>query len=146
MKMNPIPVKLYSDFICPYCFIGERVIEQLSAKFPIDIEWTGYEIHPEIPYGGMSLHSFGGDFMDGLWQRIAPLAESYGVKREGFLEEYQGSELDPNWVKRIANLSAKGWKEFTRNEKKTIKDIRSEIQNLAQETAISIAEFRRIVN
>ena len=78
--MNPIPVKLYSDFICPYCFIGERVIEQLSAKFPIDIEWTGYEIHPEIPYGGMSLHSFGGDFMDGLWQRIAPLAESYGVK------------------------------------------------------------------
>ena len=78
--------------------------------------------------------------------RLLRLSESYGVKRTDFLEEYHGSELDPNWIKRISNLSAKGWKEFTRNEKKTIKDIRAEIQNLAQETAISIAEFRRIVN
>ncbi len=78
--------------------------------------------------------------------RLLRLSESYGVKRTDFLEEYHGSELDPNWIKRISNLSAKGWKEFTRNEKKSIKDIRAEIQNLAQETAISIAEFRRIVN
>lgn len=78
--MTAIPVKLYSDFICPYCFIGERVIERLSQKYDLEIEWTGYEIHPEIPTGGMSLHSFGGDFMDGLWERIVPLAESYEVK------------------------------------------------------------------
>ena len=78
--------------------------------------------------------------------RLLRLAESYGVKRESFLEEYQGSELDPNWTKHIANLSAKGWKEFAKNEKETIKAIRTEIQNLAQETAISIAEFRKIVN
>ncbi|MBZ0165114.1 MAG: RNA polymerase sigma factor RpoD [Notoacmeibacter sp.] len=78
--------------------------------------------------------------------RLLRLAESYGVKRESFLEEYQGSELDPNWTKHIANLSARGWKEFAKNEKETIKAIRTEIQNLAQETAISIAEFRKIVN
>ncbi|WP_428672659.1 RNA polymerase sigma factor RpoD [Roseibium sp.] len=78
--------------------------------------------------------------------RLLRLAESYGVKRENFLEEYQGSELDPNWTKSIANLSAKGWKEFAKDEKETIKAIRTEIQNLAQETAISISEFRKIVN
>jgi RNA polymerase primary sigma factor len=78
--------------------------------------------------------------------RLLRLAESYGVRREEFLKEYQGSELDPNWMKSISNLSGRGWKEFTKNEKETIKDIRSEIQNLATETAISILEFRKIVN
>ncbi|MBU2311506.1 MAG: RNA polymerase sigma factor RpoD, partial [Alphaproteobacteria bacterium] len=78
--------------------------------------------------------------------KLLRLAESYGVRREQFLEEYQGSELDPNWIKSISNLSARGWKEFTRNEKDAIRDLRQEIQNLATETAISIQEFRRIVN
>ncbi len=78
--------------------------------------------------------------------RLLRLAESYGVKREEFLKEYQGSELDPNWVRSIANLSGRGWKEFTKNEKEAIKEIRAEIQQLATETAIPIAEFRKIVN
>ncbi|TWH27106.1 MULTISPECIES: RNA polymerase sigma factor RpoD [unclassified Aminobacter] len=78
--------------------------------------------------------------------KLLRLAESYGVRREDFLREYQGSELDPNWIKRIANLSSRGWKEFYQNEKDTIRDIRAEIQNLATETGISIAEFRKIVN
>ncbi|KQZ87175.1 RNA polymerase subunit sigma [Mesorhizobium sp. Root157] len=78
--------------------------------------------------------------------KLLRLAESYGVRREEFLREYQGSELDPNWTRSIANLTSRGWKEFTKNEKDTIRDLRSEIQNLATETAISILEFRKIVN
>ncbi len=78
--------------------------------------------------------------------RLLRLAESYGVRRDNFLEVYQGSELDPNWMKSIANLSARGWKEFAKSEKQTIGELRGEIQALAQETAISIQEFRRIVN
>ena len=78
--------------------------------------------------------------------RLLRLAESYGVKRDSFLEQYQGAELDPNWMKSIANLAARGWKEFAKGENTTIRDIRQEIQNLATETGISIAEFRRIVS
>ncbi|MEX2318381.1 MAG: RNA polymerase sigma factor region1.1 domain-containing protein, partial [Bauldia sp.] len=44
--------------------------------------------------------------------RLLRLAESHKVSRESFLKEYQGTELDPNWLRRISNLSAKGWKEF----------------------------------
>ena len=47
--------------------------------------------------------------------RLLRLAESYGVKRDSFLEQYHGAELDPNWMKSIANLSAKGWKDFARD-------------------------------
>ncbi|HBF29144.1 RNA polymerase sigma factor region1.1 domain-containing protein, partial [Rhizobium sp.] len=78
--------------------------------------------------------------------RLLRLAESYGVKRDSFLEQYQGAELDPNWMKSVANLAARGWKDFAREENHTIREIRQEIQNLATETGISVAEFRRIVS
>ncbi|MCM2291275.1 RNA polymerase sigma factor RpoD [Allorhizobium sp. BGMRC 0089] len=78
--------------------------------------------------------------------RLLRLAESYGVKRDDFLQQYQGAELDPNWMKSIANLAGRGWKDFAREENSRIREIRQEIQNLATETGISIAEFRRIVS
>ena len=78
--------------------------------------------------------------------KLLRLAESYGVRRENFLQEYQGSELDPNWIKRVSTLTQRGWKEFGKNEKTAVTNLRAEIQNLATETGISILEFRRIVN
>ncbi len=78
--------------------------------------------------------------------RLMRLAEKYGVTRENFLEEYRGAELDPNWVRRIANLGAKGWKEFTKAEKPEIKELRADIQMLSHETGLETVEFRRIVH
>ncbi|MEE2953445.1 MAG: RNA polymerase sigma factor RpoD [Pseudomonadota bacterium] len=78
--------------------------------------------------------------------RLLRLAESHGVKREEFLREYQGSELDPNWTRRVANLSGKGWLNFVQKDKGGIQNLRTEIQNLATETGLEITEFRRIVH
>ncbi|KEC54638.1 RNA polymerase sigma factor RpoD [Bartonella koehlerae] len=77
--------------------------------------------------------------------KLKRIANNYGVSHEEFLKEYQGRELDADWVNYIATLSGRGWKEFSTREAKEIKILRSEIQHLAQETAISIGEFRRIV-
>ena len=78
--------------------------------------------------------------------RLMRLAERYRVKREDFLQEYRGAELDPNWIRRISNLSARGWKEFVAKEKLRVKELRANIQELATETGLDIAEFRRIVH
>jgi RNA polymerase primary sigma factor len=78
--------------------------------------------------------------------RLLRLAESYGVAREDFLEEYRGNELDPNWLRRVGRLKKKGWADFVHDEKGIIKDVRGEIQNLAAETGLQIGEFRRIVS
>jgi RNA polymerase primary sigma factor len=77
--------------------------------------------------------------------RLMRLAESYGVSREEFLKQYHGSELDPNWIRRVANLSGRGWKEWVAHEKDTVKGVRGDIQLLAQATGLDIPEFRRIV-
>lgn len=78
--------------------------------------------------------------------RLLRLAESYGVLRDDFLEHYQGSELDPNWMEMIAELTTKGWQELAKSDGRKVSNLRGEIQNLATETGISIAEFRRIVH
>ncbi|AGF74735.1 RNA polymerase sigma factor RpoD [Bartonella australis AUST/NH1] len=77
--------------------------------------------------------------------KLKRVAGNYGVGHEDFLKEYQGRELDADWINYIATLSGSGWKEFSTCETKVIQSLRGEIQNLAQETAISIGEFRRIV-
>ncbi|PCH45388.1 MAG: RNA polymerase sigma factor RpoD [Hyphomicrobiales bacterium] len=78
--------------------------------------------------------------------RMMRMAEKHGVSRENFLEEYHGSELDPNWIRRIASLAAKGWKEFNKHEKDNIKELRADIQMLSHETGLETSEFRRIVS
>ncbi|MEJ2125314.1 MAG: RNA polymerase sigma factor RpoD [Alphaproteobacteria bacterium] len=81
----------------------------------------------------------------GFEGRLLRLAESHKVKRDDFLKQYQGSELDPNWADRVMGLKAKGWKSFVERERKRIEDIRGEIQSLASETGLEIQEVRRIV-
>jgi RNA polymerase primary sigma factor len=78
--------------------------------------------------------------------RLMRLAESHGVSRADFLDNYQGSELDPRWLNRVSKLSAKGWKSFVARDKDKIKSHRDEIHALAGETGLEIGEFRKIVH
>ncbi len=80
-----------------------------------------------------------------LESRLMRLAEAHGVGREDFLKEYESEELDPNWIKRVGRLTRRGWKEFASEEKDRARDIRMEIQTLAQEMRQPITEFKRIV-
>jgi len=78
--------------------------------------------------------------------RLLRLAESYGVKREAFLENYYGRELDPSWEWSLESFEGKGWAEFARRETDTIADLRREIATLATEAGLDIGEYRRLVH
>ncbi|HHS83174.1 MAG TPA: RNA polymerase sigma factor RpoD, partial [Devosia sp.] len=78
--------------------------------------------------------------------RLMRLAESYGVKRADFLKAYYGSELDPDWCKKVAELEGPGWSEFIRRELDVVEELRGDIQTLATESGVDISEFRRIVH
>jgi RNA polymerase primary sigma factor len=80
----------------------------------------------------------------GLEGRLMRLAESYGVPRQAFIDEYFGNELDQTWLDRVGALTRK-WGQFIKSEKNQIETLRSEIHTLASETGLEILEFRRIV-
>ncbi len=54
-------VIVYSDYICPFCFIGKERVDRLEKEFAADVEWKGFEIHPETPLDGSDLTSLGFD-------------------------------------------------------------------------------------
>ncbi len=80
----------------------------------------------------------------GLEGRLMRLADSYGVSRQSFIDEYYGNELDQTWLDRMAT-GRKAWANFVKGEKKQIGQIRGDIHNLATETGLEITEYRRIV-
>jgi RNA polymerase primary sigma factor len=80
----------------------------------------------------------------GLEGRLMRLAESYGVPRQAFIDEYFGNELDQTWLDRVSGLGRK-WTQFIKHEKAQIEKLRMEIHTLASETGLEILEFRRIV-
>ena len=47
MSQTKLKITAYSDYICPFCYIGYHRIEQLKKEYNIDVEWKPFEIHPE---------------------------------------------------------------------------------------------------
>jgi RNA polymerase primary sigma factor len=80
-----------------------------------------------------------------LESRLMRLADSYGVPRQQFIDEYYGNELDQGWLDRMTASGNRKWVQFTKHEKENIARIREEIRTLAEETGLEITEFRRIV-
>ncbi|HEY7085900.1 MAG TPA: RNA polymerase sigma factor RpoD [Hyphomicrobiaceae bacterium] len=80
-----------------------------------------------------------------LESRLMRLADSYGVPRQNFIDEYFGNELDQGWIERMGSGGNRKWTQFIKHEKPHIDGIRDEIRTLASETGLEITEFRRIV-
>ena len=91
------------------------------------------------------------DQLKGLNRRLTTLsgqalrlAEANKVKREEFLEAWNGAELDPGWFERISKLNGRGWKSFITRSKDDIELVRGEIAKVAADTGLPVAEFRRV--
>ncbi|MFQ5875931.1 MAG: DsbA family protein, partial [Dehalococcoidia bacterium] len=75
---------VYSDYICPFCFIGKSRVDRLEEQFKIDVEWKGFEIHPETPPEGSDLASLGFDDTVAaiIRSRVLELGEGAGLQLE----------------------------------------------------------------
>lgn len=54
-------IEIWSDFVCPFCYIGKRRLEQALEQFPhqdeIKVEYRSYELDPNSPKKiDMSIH------------------------------------------------------------------------------------------
>lgn len=46
-------IKVFSDFSCPFCYIGFSMIDRLRKENPdVDIEWMPFELAPDAPLEG----------------------------------------------------------------------------------------------
>jgi len=49
----PLIVEIWSDVLCPFCYIGKREFENALARFPhkdgVQVEWKSFELDPNAP-------------------------------------------------------------------------------------------------
>ncbi len=80
--------------------------------------------------------------------KIMRLAMSCKVKREVFLKEYYGAELDPTWldhVKSLKGVKNKNWAVFVEKHGEEVTKMREHIALISEEAMLPISEWRRIV-
>ena len=77
--------------------------------------------------------------------KIMRLAVNSKVKREDFLKEYYGCEVDPAWLERVGGLKGKGWKAFVEKNAVEVQKMRDQICMISEESMLPIPEWRRIV-
>jgi predicted DsbA family dithiol-disulfide isomerase len=55
---EPLSISIFSDVICPWCFVGkrrlERALSQLGLGETAAIRWLPFELNPDMPPGGMA--------------------------------------------------------------------------------------------
>jgi predicted DsbA family dithiol-disulfide isomerase len=46
-----MPVEIWSDVVCPWCYIGKRRFERAVESFghPVEVVWRSYELNPNAP-------------------------------------------------------------------------------------------------
>ncbi len=120
----PETLLLYTDFVCPFCFIAEQsTVPRLLAEFDLTLDWHGFELHPSTPRGGLSLSSlFRGVPLPALHERTRRFAARFGVtsfnppddlhntrralaiaelaRAEGRLEPFRAAAFEAHWRQR----------------------------------------------
>ncbi len=81
MGAMPLKVTLYSDIVCPFCYIAEvSSLRRLQEEFELDFDWRGFELHPNTPPGGRRLDEvFGAERTRAMRDYLARFAADFGV-------------------------------------------------------------------
>ena len=77
---------------------------------------------------------------------MVKLADAARINRREFIDEYQGYELDPTWLDRMAAKAGRGWQALMDKSRDKVEELRAEMAQVGQYIGVDISEFRRIVN
>jgi predicted DsbA family dithiol-disulfide isomerase len=72
---------IFSDYICPWCYVGQGVVEKLKGEYQVEVDWRPFYLRPDTPPEGMDLP----DYIlraraNGSEERLEQLAALHGMK------------------------------------------------------------------
>ena len=53
--MNNFKLEVFTDYVCPWCYIGDARVKNLKKTYEIDIELIHFPLHPDTPVEGRKL-------------------------------------------------------------------------------------------
>src|SRR5438445_9171506 len=77
-----IQLRIVSDYICPWCFIGLMRVEKLRDEFDIELEVGAFELRPGIPPEGLPREevSRGRVYPPGYLENLRDTAADAGIE------------------------------------------------------------------
>lgn len=76
-------IEVFSDFLCPFCYVAEAsTLAKLQNQHPdLEVIWRGFELHPEIPRGGVAITEFfPAEAIAGFTTQLTRLASDFGLE------------------------------------------------------------------
>jgi predicted DsbA family dithiol-disulfide isomerase len=58
---TPLEIDVVSDVVCPWCFVGKRLLEKaiaLKPEIPVEVRFRPYFLNPWVPREGMSREDY----------------------------------------------------------------------------------------
>jgi len=83
-----LKVEIYSDVVCPWCFLGKKRLEAALKSLNItdaDVHYLPYELNPSTPAEGVDRKAYlkakfgGGRSLDAAHERLATLGKEVGI-------------------------------------------------------------------
>ena len=68
MTLPELNITVYSDYICPFCYVGHHRLQRLRDSYELKINWCFLEIHPETSVTGDAIESL--DYPSEQWQKM----------------------------------------------------------------------------
>ncbi len=86
MESKPeLKVTVFSDYICPFCYIGDARLNHLREAFDLKVNWCFLEIHPETSPDGEPIASL--KYPAETWRRMMAALERMAEEEQlSFLE------------------------------------------------------------
>ena len=97
----PVQINVTSDFICPWCYIGEkrlaRAIERLPTGVEVQLQWLPFELNPDMPHEGMDRRAYLSRKF-GSWERVQAMQAQIVLagRDDGTTFDYQAIKRTPN--------------------------------------------------
>ena len=86
---EPMMIDVWSDVVCPWCYIGEKRLEQALAQRPelaVEIRWQPFQLRPDMPAQGEPWGAFAFEKFGGIARAQAAFNQVTTVGREVGLE------------------------------------------------------------
>jgi predicted DsbA family dithiol-disulfide isomerase len=49
--METLKLTIYSDYVCPWCYVGQGAVQKLSQNYPLEVTWMPFYLRPDTPPG-----------------------------------------------------------------------------------------------
>lgn len=73
-------VEIFTDFVCPWCYLASAVVEKVEQSHAIEVNWSPFPLHPDTPEDGLLLSSFLGPNLDTVHDRLYTLMDGLGLE------------------------------------------------------------------